>query len=62
MKVGDLVQVVVVHPNARHSIYRGVPGLVLEMHGLQGSTKFDVVVLAPEGEIDVWQSDELVAL
>jgi hypothetical protein len=48
-----LVKIAIVHPDARHPFYRGIPGLILGIHN------FHVIVLASEGEVDVWQSDEL---
>jgi hypothetical protein len=59
LKSGDLVKVIIVHPNARHPLYRGSPGLVLGIQQHYNRDESAVIVLAPGGEIDVWQSDEL---
>ena len=55
MRVCDMVKIAVVHPDARHPLYRGGIGIVMRICNVGTS----ILVFSSGGEIDWWEHDEL---
>ena len=57
MRVGDMVKIAVVHPGARHPLYRGDIGIAMRICKVPIGTS--ILVFSSGGEIDWWEHDEL---